>query len=232
VRLSLLALGLLLAGSHALAVPVDLGAGSPTGSQPTKLLPLVGTWVIQPDGASAVAMVDGSKWREGMPAGAVEESAGATFPSSARAFADAVKRHASFPLAVIRDVPSFETGTVTVRFKPMAGREDQAAGIAFAIQPSGDYLILRANGLENNLILFEFKNGRRSVVKEVRAPAPKTGEWHELRLVVEGSTVRGSVDGKQYLQFALKQPTAGRLGLWSKADSVVQFRDLDVHLGP
>lgn len=158
-------------------------------------------------------------------------SAAATFPRDAKPFADAVKSHASFPLAVVRDVANFDVGTVTVRFKPMAGCEDQAAGIAFALQPNGDYLILRANGLENNLILFQFKNGRRSALKEVRAPAPKSGQWHELKMVVASGIVRGSVDGTHYLEFALKQPTAGRLGLWSKADSVVQFRDLDVQPG-
>jgi hypothetical protein len=232
MRPILLAIALLLVGARALAAPVDISAAAGSSSQPENLLPVVGVWTLQPDAAGTAVVLDGSKWREGTAAPALTESAASAFPAEAKTFADAVRRRASFPLAIIKAVPTFEAGTVTVRFKPVAGREDQAAGIAFAIQPNGDYLILRANGLENNLILFEFKNGRRTPVKEVRAPAPKTGEWHELKMVVERGTVRGSVDGKQYLEIALKQPTAGRLGLWSKADSVVQFRDLDVQNAP
>jgi hypothetical protein len=231
MRLLLLAMGIFLFASRAFAAPVDLGGSAAPGAEPANLLSLVGTWSVQQDGRSAVVVVDGGKWREGTAATKVDERAAEAFPGDAKAFADAVKRHASFPLAIGRNVPSFESGTVTVSFRPVAGREDQAAGIAFAIEPSGDYLILRANGLENNLILFQFRNGRRSALKEVRMPAPKAGQWHELKLVVQQGTVRGWVDGKQHLEFQLKQPVRGRLGLWSKADSVVQFRDLDVQPG-
>src|SRR3954470_8716654 len=231
MRLTGFALGLLLAGSRVFAAPTDLIGGIAPGAEPGNLLPLVGMWSVQQDGRSVVVVVDGSKWREGTAAAKVDAHAADAFPRDAKRFADAVKQHASFPLAVARNVASFEAGTGTVSFKPVAGREDQAAGIAFAIDPSGDYLILRANGLEDNLILFQFKNGRRSALKEVRLPAPRTGQWHELKLVVQQGTVRGSVDGRQYLEFQLKQPVRGRLGLWSKADSVVQFRDLDVQPG-
>ncbi|MDB5948129.1 MAG: hypothetical protein JWQ33_3155 [Ramlibacter sp.] len=231
MRLTPLALGFLLASCRVFAAPVDLIGGIAPGAEPANLLPLVGTWSVQQDGPSAVVVVDGSKWREGTAATKVDAHAAEAFPSDDKRFADAVKQHASFPLAVARNVASFEAGTVTVRFKPVAGREDQAAGIAFAIEPSGDYLILRANGLENNLILFQFKNGRRSALKEVRVQAPRAGQWHELKLVVQQGTVRGWMDGKQHLEFQLKQPVRGRLGLWSKADSVVQFRDFDVQPG-
>jgi hypothetical protein len=231
MRLTQLALGALLAGARVFAAPVDSGGAAAAGAAPVNLLPLVGNWAAQQDETSTGVVVDGSKWREGTASATVDGSAAAAFPSDARAFADAVRRHASFPLAIIKDVPAFESGTVTVRFKPIAGREDQAAGFAFAVRPSGDYLILRANGLEDNLILFQFRNGRRSTLKEVRAPAPRAGQWHELKLALQRGIVRGSVDGTQYLEFELKQPTAGRLGLWSKADSVVQFRDLHVQPG-
>jgi hypothetical protein len=225
-------LTLLLAGARATAAPVDLTGNAAAGSEPVNLIAFVGSWAVQQDGTSTVVTVDGTKWREGTAAPNIDSKGAAAFPSEAHMFADAVRRHASFPLALMKEVPSFDTGTVIVRFKPVGGREDQAAGIAFAIQPNGDYLILRANALENNLILFEFKNGRRSVIKEARAPAPRTGEWHELKMEVGRGSLRGWVDGKKYIEFALKQPTAGRLGLWSKADSVVQFRDLDVQRGP
>lgn len=231
MRFAHLAFGFLLASARVMAVPVDLAGKGAAASEPPGLLPLVGSWALQQDGTSGIVVVDGSKWKEGTAAANVDASASAAFPEEAKPFADAVKRHASFPLAVIRDIAKFEVGSVTLRFKPVAGKEDQAAGIAFGLQPNGDYLIVRANGLENNLILFQFKNGRRSVLKEVRAPAPKTGQWHELKMVVASGSVRGFLDGTQYLEYGLKQPAAGRLGLWSKADSVVQFREIDVQQG-
>lgn len=215
-----------------MAAPVDVAEEIAGGTEPANLLAVVGAWTVQKDGSSKVLTVDGSRWREGTASALVSERAAALFPADAKAFADAVGRHASFPLAIVKDVPSFVSGTVTVHFKPIAGREDQAAGIAFAIQPNGDYLILRANALEDNLVLFQFKNGRRSTVKEVSRVPTKSGEWHELRLVIEGLVVKGSVDGKAYLQNRLDRSVAGRVGLWSKADSVVQFRDLDIQTVP
>jgi hypothetical protein len=120
------------------------------------------------------------------------------------------------------------SGRISVRFRALAGREDQAGGIAFAVQPNGDYLILRGNALEDNLILFQFKNGRRSTLKEVSKVPTKSGQWHELRLVVDGNHVTGAMDGKEYLQYDLGHAPSGRVGVWSKADSVVDFADLDV----
>lgn len=226
-----IALALVMVGAAAIASPLELAGKAPANTEPAGLLPLVGVWTVQQDATAIVVAVDGQSWRQGTAAPNLNAKSEAAFPDNAKAFADAVRHHAAFPLALVKDVPSFDQGTVTVRFQPVAGREDQAAGIAFDVRASGDYLILRANGLEDNLILFQFKNGRRSVLKQVRIPAPKRGEWHELKLVVEDGIVRGSVDGQPSLDFSLKRRITGRLGLWSKADSVVQFKDLEVRPG-
>jgi hypothetical protein len=220
-------LGLFVPGC-AMASPLDLSAGSSAGEEPAGLLPVVGAWVVQQDGPDKVVAVDGSHWKQGSASPRIDDLAAAAFPADAKPFASAVKRAASFPLAIVMDVPGFSNGTITVRFKPLAGHEDQAAGIAFAMQPSGDYFILRANALEDNLVLFQFRNGRRSALEEVRRVPTRTAQWHTLQLSVSGKTVEGKVDGKQYLRFELKEPISGRVGLWSKADSTVQFRDLEV----
>lgn len=81
---------------------------------------------------------------------------------------------------------------------------------------------------QHNLVLFQFKGGRRSALKEASKVPTKTGEWHELRLVVDGSTVTGSLDGKDYLRFNVGHAPLGRVGLWSKADSVADFEAFDV----
>lgn len=224
-----LALALFAVCAPAVSAPVDLGLTT-VGAEPTNVLPVVGTWVVQQEGQAKVLAVDGSHWREGTASPRVEAAANSLFADDARVFADTMRRHASFPLAIVRDVPTFVAGTVTVRFKPLSGREDQAAGIAFAIQSNGDYLILRANALEDNLILFQFKNWRRSPLKEVSGVPTKTGQWHELRLTVDASLVAGAVDGKQVLSHTVNLPMSGRVGLWSKADSMVQFMDLDVRM--
>lgn len=222
-----LAMALSAVCATAFSAPVDMGL-TKVGAEPTNVLPVVGRWVVQQDGPKKVLAVDGAHWREGTASPRVDAAANSLFAGDAKFFADATKRHASFPLAIVRDVPTFAAGTVTVRFKPLAGREDQAAGIAFAIQPNGDYLILRANALEDNLILFQFTNGRRSALKEVAGVPTRTGQWHELRLTLDGSIVVGTVDGKDVLTHKFNLPVAGRIGLWSKADSTVQFEGLDV----
>jgi hypothetical protein len=125
-------------------------------------------------------------------------------------------------------VKDFREGTITVRFKGVAGRIDQAAGILFDVKPNGDYLTLRANCLEDNLVLFKYEKGRRSSVKWIRNTPTPAGQWHELKLTVTGSKIEGFLDGKPTLSHDLGRPVSGRIGLWSKADSVVYFDDLRV----
>jgi len=89
-------------------------------------------------------------------------------------------------------------------------------------------LTLRANCLEDNLVLFKYERGSRSSVKWVRNTLTPSGQWHELKLVVTGRKVEGWLDGKLALNHGLAKPVAGRVGLWSKADSVVYFDDFRV----
>lgn len=66
-------------------------------------------------------------------------------------FLDSVKAFAYFPYVVARDISDFREGEISMRFKALAGRVDQAGGILFDLKPNGDYLAMRANALENNL---------------------------------------------------------------------------------
>ena len=112
-----------------------------------------------------------------------------------------------------------------MRFKPLAGRIDQGAGILFNLKPNGDYLIVRANALENNLVLFQFKNGKRSPVKWIRNTPTATKQWHTLKVRITGKKVEGYLDDKLLLQHELPDTISGRVGVWSKADSVVYADD-------
>jgi hypothetical protein len=115
-----------------------------------------------------------------------------------------------------------------VRFEGISGRIDQGAGILFNLKPNGDYLTVRANPLENNLVLWKFEKGKRSSVKWIRNTPTATRQWHDLKVRIAGTKVEGYLNGKLYLEHTLTEPVAGRIGLWSKADSHVYFDDFTV----
>ena len=186
-------------------------------------LPVVGVWRADWENGQEVLAVDGSAWKRGQAAPQLQQSAVRIFRDKAAVFVTSALAAANFPLAVCADVQDFQGGALSVRFKPLAGKSDQAGGIAFDLHENGDYLVLRANALESNLILFRYTNGRRSALKEVgNAPAP-TGAWSELKLVVAGTSLKGFLNGKPLLEYTLDHPVSGKVGLWSKDDSVALF---------
>ncbi|MER9566117.1 MULTISPECIES: hypothetical protein [unclassified Mesorhizobium] len=115
----------------------------------------------------------------------------------------------------------FRDGEITVRFEGISGRIDQGARILFNLKPNGDYLTIRANPLENNLVLWKFEKGKRSSVTWVKNTPTPTHEWHQLKVRIAGTKVEGYVDSKLYLQDTLPEAVTGRVGLWSKGDSHV-----------
>jgi hypothetical protein len=133
------------------------------------------------------------------------------------------ERGAEFPLSVFKGVQTFKAGAIEVSFKSISGKEDQAAGIAFNIKPNGDYFVIRANALEDNLILFKMEKGVRSSLKSVAHVPTASGKWHTLKVVINGMKIEGYLDGGKYLDYVLKEDIEGGIGLWSKADSYVVF---------
>ncbi|MBA9833456.1 hypothetical protein D7S92_31400 [Burkholderia contaminans] len=169
--------------------------------------------------------VDGSKWQRGQPSAGLADKARALYGERYAEFLDNVTAYAYFPIAVVKRIDDFRDGEISLRFKGIAGRIDQGAGIVFNLKPNGDYLVLRANCLENNLVLFKYVHGVRSPVKWIRNTPTDTGRWHDLKLEVNGVSVKGYLDGKLYLEDTLAAPISGRIGVWSKADSVMYFDD-------
>ena len=125
-------------------------------------------------------------------------------------------------------VDNFRDGEISVRFKGISGRIDQGAGILFNLRPNGDYLTIRANPLENNLVLWKFEKGKRSSVVWIRNTPTPTRQWHELKVRTAGTKLDGYLNGKRFLQHTWSEPMSGRVGLWSKADSHVYFDDYTV----
>jgi hypothetical protein len=213
----------------AAGAPYTEGFGSETvGRDPTTFAPLVGFWSIAADGDNPVLLEDGSRWDQSSAATSVVEQARALYGDRYAEFLDSVENYSYFPAAVAKNVDDFQNGRISVRVKPIDGQIDQAGGIIFNVKPNGDYLILRCNAVENNLVLFRYEQGVRTVIKWIRNVPTDTGAWHDLVLDVHGTTVHGSLDGKLLLEQVLDDPVSGRVGVWSKADSVVYFDDFTV----
>jgi Domain of Unknown Function (DUF1080) len=115
---------------------------------------------------------------------------------------------------------------VSMKFKPMSGREDASGGIVFRFN-DGKYYVVRANALEDNFRLYYYDRGRRQLAS-ARVKAPAMGQWHAVRVVAVGDHLQAWLDGTVYLDHRDARFNAGRVGLWTKADSVTAFDDLIV----
>jgi hypothetical protein len=204
------------------SVKADLSSET-VGAEPKSFLSVVGVWRVEAEGSTKVLAVDGRQWKEGQSSAGIADKARALYGDRYAEFLDRVQAYAYYPYAVFKDVSDFRNGEITVRFKGISGRIDQGAGILFNLKPNGDYLTIRANPLENNLVLWKFEKGKRSSVKWIRNTPTPTRQWHDLKVRITGTKVEGYLDGKLYLEDTLPQPVSGRIGLWSKADSYVYF---------
>src|SRR5262249_15595972 len=134
-------------------------------------------------------------------------------------------------VALLED-KQFEDVDVTVRFRPISGKEDASGGIIFRAADGRNYLLVRANALENNFRLYTLVNGRRSTIASARVAEPKLGEWHRIRVVAKGPKIQAYLDDALLLDHEEKHFTRGWVGLWTKADSVTEFADLAVTGAP
>ncbi|MGE5780876.1 MAG: hypothetical protein ACM30D_16440, partial [Hyphomicrobiales bacterium] len=127
------------------------------GAEPKSFVSVVGVWRIESDGDNKVLVVDGRQWKEGQTAAGIADKARALYGDRYAEFLDRVQAYAYFPYVVAKDVTDFRDGKISVRFEGISGRIDQGAGILFNLKPNGDYLTVRANPLENNLVLWKFE---------------------------------------------------------------------------
>jgi hypothetical protein len=131
-----------------------------------------------------------------------------------------------FPMCIY-DKLSARDVAVEVKFKSIAGKTDQAGGIVLRYSPE-NYYIARANALEDNIDLFRTIDGHRIKIEEVDAKVAP-GVWHTLRFEAKGPHLTVSFDGKIAIQADDSTFTdAGKIGLWTKADSVSEFKDLKI----
>src|SRR5262249_49095899 len=136
-----------------------------------------------------------------------------------------------FPLAIYQPI-SVANLEVTVRFKAVAGEVDRAGGIVLRLADADNYYVVRANALEDNVNFYRVVKGNRSEIKGARTKV-SADQWHALGIRAEGDRFSVSFDGAS-LFTATDQtfPGAGRIGLWTKADSVTRFDALSMQALP
>ena len=140
-----------------------------------------------------------------------------------------------FPVCLY-DALTIRDADISVMFKPVSGRGDQGAGIVWRYRDKDNYYIVRANALENNVVLYKVQNGRRTdlPLKGVGRTYGKkekvaSGQWGTLRVVVKGDLFEVYHNGNKL--YEVQDDTfkdAGKVGVWTKADSVIYFDDLQV----
>jgi hypothetical protein len=140
-----------------------------------------------------------------------------------------------FPL-LVHDATNAIDVDLSVKFKAVSGKSDQGAGLVWRYQNADNYYVVRANALENNVVLYVVKNGSRINMpvkgkgpSDYGAKAEVKPDWNTLAVAVKGDTFTVSLNGTQLYEVEdglIKN--AGKVGLWTKADSVMQFDDFKI----
>jgi hypothetical protein len=132
-----------------------------------------------------------------------------------------------FPLAIYQPINAGNVDA-SVRFKAMAGAVDRAGGIAVRLQDADNYYVVRANALEGNVRFYHVVKGRRSELKSANINV-QSNVWHTLALEVQDDRFTVVFDGKPlYTVTDRTIPQAGKVALWTKADSVTRFDRFEV----
>ena len=129
---------------------------------------------------------------------------------------------AAYPVC-LKDGPALKDGFVEVKFKPVGGKEDQAGGVIWRAKDADNYYIARANALEDNVTIYHTIQGRRVSFKNTDTKVTP-GVWHTLRVDFTGNKFTVTLDGQKVIEATDDSfPDAGKVGVWTKADSVTLF---------
>ncbi len=193
-------------GAQKLATEVEIAA-MPSGQEPPGFI----SW--------RTGEGDAAEWR------VVDDPTASTKKAIAQTSKDTTDYR--FPLAVYKPISATNVD-VTIRFKPVAGKVDEAGGIAVRLTTPDDYYVVRANALEDNVNFYRVVKGRRSQIKGVSTKVA-ANQWHTLGLRAEGERFTISFDGKPLFTAEDKTFAApGKVALWTKADSVTHFDAISI----
>ena len=129
---------------------------------------------------------------------------------------------ATFPVCIKNDT-NLTDGFVEVKFKPVAGKEDQAGGVIWRVRDANNYYVARANALEDNVTIYHTINGKRVAFKNINTKV-MSGVWHTLRVDFAGNKFSVAFDGNKVIDATDESfANAEKVGVWTKADSVTEF---------
>ena len=137
-----------------------------------------------------------------------------------------------FPMLILQD-EVYGDFTLTTRFKTVRGAAEQMAGIAFRIQNETNYYVVRASSLGKTFKFYRVVNGVRGVPVGVDIPVPN-GVWHEMVITCKDNEIRASLNGKELINLTDKVDPLkrGKIGFWTKSDSVSYFADTRILYTP
>jgi len=131
-----------------------------------------------------------------------------------------------FPVAVVKN-DSFHDVTLTVRARPLQGEVDQGFGLVWRYRDANNYYITRCNADENNCTIYHTINGSRRAFQN-RSVKVATRVWHTLKMQARGNHFVVWFDGEKVLDAHDDTFQSGQVGLWTKADSVIEFDDFTI----
>lgn len=211
--------------ARALLLALAMTAPSPGASAPRSLLSDQATPGSPPDGCEPGLTGGGGPVRW-LAVADQEAPRGLALAETSR---DATSNR--FPLCVLPGAAARNVD-VTVRFRPVAGRVDQAGGVAVRYRDANTYYVVRANALEDNVRLYHVTQGvrRQFAGQDIKVTS---GEWHSLRVRLVGDRFDVWFDGKALFNATDRRiPDAGRIALWTKADSLTHFAALAAEVLP
>jgi hypothetical protein len=201
------------------------------GAEPTSFRTPLGWWTIGTDGTDTSPLLyeDGTRYSAQANNLATQAQAQAQGVTSNQ-LADQSAAYAYYPVALFNKVQDFTQGTIVTRFAIVGGDLDTDAGIVFGYQPNGDFLALREDIDENQLILFSLSQGQSSKLSVIDNVPGALAQWHELQLTVApgGRHVSGTYDGQHLLDADLSSPVSGQIGTIAKTDTVALFNTFQV----
>ncbi|MBI5725990.1 MAG: hypothetical protein HZA50_18670 [Planctomycetes bacterium] len=131
-----------------------------------------------------------------------------------------------FPICVYDGVSARDV-EASVQFKSVSGKVDEAGGVIVRYRDKDNYYVVRANALEDNVRLYKVANGRRSEITGITTKV-SPNLWHKLALSAKGTHFVVSFDDKWFEADDGTFQDAGKVGLWTKADSVTYFDNLKI----
>ena len=132
-----------------------------------------------------------------------------------------------FPVAVLKE-GVYTDVTLSVRARPLSGEVDQGFGLVWRYKDANNYYITRCNADEDNCTIYHTVGGKRRAFLNQSVKVAKN-TWHTLKVEATGDHFVVWYDGNKVLD--AKDETfkdAGKVGLWTKADSVIEFDDFTV----